>query len=266
GAFRADELRRSSGALPALASPGVAERLGGGVTEVGPVGSPFTVRVDLVRDATPASADGDFLVVDAAGLPGAATTTLLVSGPSVSGTALKAAARTAGGGAAVTLRSAERDGFTESPVQSGAEWVYAVAAVAGAGYAVLAVLLSLLQAAPERAALLGRLRTMGLTRRQGRRLLVLESLPQALLAAVGGALVGWAAIRLLAPGIDLGRLALAAQGNVTSSGPVQLRADPWSLLLPALAVVVIAAAVAAAQAWVTTRRTTTSELRAGDTR
>ncbi|WP_158709699.1 FtsX-like permease family protein, partial [Streptomyces sp. NRRL S-15] len=179
---------------------------------------------------------------------------------------LEAAARTAGSAAAVTTRSAVRDGFTESPVQSGAERIYLVAAVAGAGYAVLALVLSLLQTAPERSALLGRLRTMGLTRRQGRRLLILENLPQALLAAVGGALVGWAAIRLLAPGIDLGRLALATQGGFTSLGPVQLRADPVSLLLPALAVVVIASAVAAAQARVATRRTTTTELRAGDTR
>lgn len=266
GAFRADDLRKSSGALPALASPAVAERLLGRTAAIGPAGGLFTVRVDVVRSATPAVAEGDFLVVDAGGLPGnRPATTLLISGPSVAGAGLEAAARTAGS-ATVTLRSAERDGFTESPVQSGAERIYTVAAAAGAGYAVLALVLSLLQTAPERSALLGRLRTMGLTRRQGRRLLILENLPQALLAAGGGALVGWAAIRLLAPGIDLGRLALAAQGRFTSLGPVQLRADPLSLLLPALAVVVIASAVAAAQAWVTTRRTTTNELRAGDTR
>ncbi|MFD9498442.1 FtsX-like permease family protein [Streptomyces sp. NPDC060035] len=266
GAFRADGLRKSSGVLPALASPAVAERLRGRTTAIGPAGGLFTVRVDVVRSATPAVAEGDFLVVDAAGLPGGRpATTLLISGPSVAGADLEAAARTAGS-ATVTLRSAERDSFTESPVQSGAERIYGVAAAAGAGYAVLALVLTLLQTAPERAALLGRLRTMGLTRRQGRSLLILENLPQALLAAVGGALVGWVAILLLAPGIDLGRLALASQGRFASLGPVQLRADPVSLLLPALAVVVIASAVAAAQAWVTTRRTTTTELRAGDTR
>lgn len=267
GAFRADDLRKSAGVLPALASPAVAERLRGRTTAIGPAGGLFTVRVDVVRSATPAVAEGDFLVVDAEGLPGSRpATTLLISGPSADRAGLEAAARTAGSAAAVTTRSAERDGFTESPVQSGAERIYLVAAAAGAGYAVLALVLSLLQAAPERSALLSRLRTMGLTRRQGRRLLILENLPQALLAAVGGALVGWAAIRLLAPGIDLGRLALATQGGFTSLGPVQLRADPVSLLLPALAVVVIASAVAAAQARAVTRRTATTELRAGDTR
>ncbi|MFG3497396.1 FtsX-like permease family protein [Streptomyces sp. NPDC047928] len=270
GAFPADALRAAPGrTLPAIASPGVAERLGDGDFQIGPDEGGFTVRVVLVREVTPADATrGDFLMVDASGLPGDRTpNALLVHGTSLSATALGAAARTADGDATVTLRSAERARFADSPVQRGAERVYTVAATACAGYAVLALLLTLLRAAPERAALLARLRTMGLTRRQGRRLLVLESLPQALTASVGGALVGWATIRLLAPGVDLGQLALAsAQARFGPTGPVPLRADPWSLLLPTAAVVVVAVGVAAAQAWTTTRRTTTTELRAGDTR
>ncbi|WP_327358201.1 ABC transporter permease [Streptomyces sp. NBC_01304] len=267
GAFRAEDLRRSSGALPALASPGVAERLGGREARVGPGTGQFDVRVRSVRDTTPGLADGgEFLVVDAAGVPHSSPNTLLISGPSVSVDALRTAAGKAGVPVSVTTRAAERAGFVASPVQSGAERIYALAVVAGAGYALLALLLSLLQAGPQQTTLLGRLRTMGLTGRQGRRLLVLENLPRTLLAASGGALVGWAAIRLMAPGIQLDRLALSAPGRFASLGPVQLRADLLSLLLPALAVVVIASAVATVQAWVTTRRTTTTELRAGDTR
>ncbi|MEW2175853.1 FtsX-like permease family protein [Streptomyces sp. NPDC005406] len=264
GAFRAAELRKSSGALPALASPAVAERLRGRTATIGPASGPIPVRVDMVRSSTPAVAAGDFLVVDAAGLPGRhPASTLLISGPSVARGDLEEAARAAGS-ATVKLRSAEEDNFTMSPVQSGAERIYVLAAAAGAGYAVLALVLSVLQTSAERTAMLARLRTMGLTRRQGRRLLILENLPQALLAAVGGALVGWVTILLLAPGIDLGRLALADQA--ASLGRVQLRTDPVSLLLPALGVVAIASAVAAAQAWMITRRTTTTELRVGDTR
>lgn len=264
GSFRAADLRKSSGTLPALASPAVAERLRGRTTTIGPAAGPFSVRVDMVRSTTPAATEGDFLVVDAAGLPGRhPASSLLITGPSAAGADLEAAAGAAGS-ATVKLRSFERDRFTTSPVQSGAERIYAVAAAVGAGYAVLALVLSLLQTSAERSALLGRLRTMGLTRRQGRRLLIVESLPQALLAAVGGALVGWVAILLLAPGIDLGRLALADRG--ASLGAVRLSADPVSLLLPALGVVGIAAGVAAVQAWMITRRTTTTELRAGDTR
>jgi putative ABC transport system permease protein len=184
-----------------------------------------------------------------------------VTGGGVSGAALRTAA---GGSAGVTVRAEERARYVDSPLQSGAERIYTAAVAAGAGYAVLALLLSLLRAAPERAALLARLRTMGLTRAQGRRLLVLESLPQALLAAVGGALTGWATIRLLAPGIDLTAIALATAQ--TPVGKAELRTDPLSLAVPAIAVLVVAVGVAGVQAWWTGRRGSVRELRAGDAR
>ncbi len=105
---------------------------------------------------------------------------------------------------------------------------------------------------------------MGLTRAESRRLLILESLPQALLAALGGTLTGWTAIRLLAPGIDLTTIALpSAQTPLTET---RLHPDTWSLLLPALAVVTVAVGVAALQAWWTGRRGSVTELRAGDGR
>ncbi|GGZ35461.1 membrane protein [Streptomyces inusitatus] len=264
GGFDAGELRASAGALPAIASPSVAARLGEGASTVAMADGSFSVRVTRVRESTPAMGDGNFLLIDAAGLPvPRQPSTLLITGSSVSGPGLRAAVP---GSAEVLLRSAERAAFTDSPVQSGAGLLYAVASATGAGYAVLAVLLSLLRAAPERTALLARLRTMGLTRRQSRWLLILENLPQTALAGAGGALVGWAAIVLLAPGVDLARLALAGQGRFDALGPVWLRADAWSLVLPALGVVAVAAGVAAAQAWLTTRRGTTTELRVGDAR
>ncbi|NUS30842.1 MAG: ABC transporter permease, partial [Streptomyces sp.] len=135
---------------------------------------------------------------------------------------------------------------------------------AGAGYAVLALLLSLLRAAPERIALLARLRTMGLTRAQGRRLLILESLPQATLAAAGGILTGWATVHLLSPGIDLTTIALATAPS--TGGTAELRTSPLSLAVPALAVVLVTVGVAGVQAWWSGRRGSVAELRAGDTR
>ncbi|MFJ9700716.1 FtsX-like permease family protein [Streptomyces fradiae] len=275
GAFGADALRAppgagGSGVLPAVASPGVAALLGGDAVLVGPAEAPFTVRVAAVREVTPGAASGgEFLVVDAAGLPGGAArapTTLLVSGSSLSGAALRAAAGAPGADAPeVALRAAVRAGFTDSPAQRGAELVYVAAVAAGAAYAAVALLLALVRAAPERVALLARLRTMGLTRRQGRGLLVVESLPLALAAAGGGVLAGWAAVALLGPGIDLTATALGGRSAAGVPGPVTPAADPWSLLLPAAAVVVLAVAASAAQAWAATGRTTT-ELRAGDTR
>ncbi|PSM43579.1 hypothetical protein C6Y14_09985 [Streptomyces dioscori] len=287
GAFPADELTapadarptKSSGSsgsskkgassespLPALASPAVAERFG---TQPFPVrledGSEITVRITVVRELTPAVSGTEFLVVDRAGLGAvpARPTALLLTGDRMEAGALRKAAGTA---ADVRLRADERAQYVDSPLQSGAERVYAVAVAAASAYAVLALLLALVRAAPERTALLARLRTMGLTRGQGRRLLVLEALPQALLAAVGGALTGWAAVRLLAPGVDLTAVALATPGGSPPPGTAALHTDPASLFLPALAVLLVATGIAAAQAWWTGRRGSVRELRAGDAR
>ncbi|MFF3633590.1 FtsX-like permease family protein [Streptomyces sp. NPDC002250] len=266
GAITADQLEgRNAHSLPALASPAVARNHG--IRQPFSVrladGSTVTVRITAVRDRTPAATAGDFLVVDRAGLPPSAArpTTLLLTGAHPDAAALR---RTAPVSATTRLLAEERAGYADSPLQAGAGRVYKAAVAAGAGFAVLALLLALLRAAPERAALLARLRTMGLTRAQGRRLLVLESLPQALLAAAGGTLTGWAAIRLLSPGIDLTTIALAS--SQTPVGRAVLRPDAWSLALPALAVVALAAAVATTQAWWTTRRSSVRELRAGDPR
>ncbi|MFF3338120.1 FtsX-like permease family protein [Streptomyces flavidovirens] len=273
GAFPAGILERPgdrpspAGPVRAIASPSVAGRLGSGTTRLTTSAGNFEVRVAAQRPTTPALPDEGFLLVNTADLDRPVPNTLLVTGDGMDTAAVSAAVRDAGQGAEVKFRSEERAALADSPVQAGAGRLYTTAVAAGAGYAVLAVLLSLLQTVPERRALLARLRTMGLTRAQGRRLLVLESLPQALLAASGGAVVGWAAIRLVGPGLDLGELAMAAPRRLEvldALGVVQLRTDPWSLLLPACAVVAIAAAVALAQAWWTTRLRTTTELRAGD--
>ncbi|MFG3150730.1 FtsX-like permease family protein [Streptomyces sp. NPDC048219] len=265
GAFDADDLKQPGGQeepLRALASPTAAERFG---TEPFRVrmedGTAVVLRIALVRDLTPAVSGDEFLVVDRAGLSAEAArpAALLLTGDRIDGGALRRATGDAG---SVLLRAQERARYVDSPLQSGAERVYTAAVAAGAGYAVLALLLSLLRAAPERAALLARLRTMGLTRSQGRRLLVLESLPQAALAAAGGALTGWAAVRLLSPGVDVTTIALA-----TASSPearAALRTDPWSLAVPTVAVLVVAVGAAAVQAWWSGRRGSVTELRAGD--
>ncbi|MCT4352623.1 ABC transporter permease [Streptomyces sp. Je 1-79] len=269
------ELLRSTGTggkvdpervLPAIASPAVAARLGTEPQDVVATAGRFTVRIVGVRDTTPVLPAEDFLLVNAADLTHRADTVLLASGPSVDGDALRAVVAAKSPDFSVGLRSERRAAYVDSPMQSGAERIYLAAIGAGAGYAVLAVLLSLLQSAPERAVLLARLRTMGLTRRQGRRLLGLEALPQALLAAVGGTLVGWATILLLAPGVDLVRLSLSGTPGPAPLAEAPLRVDLWSLALPAAGVVVLAGLAAALQAWWSARSGSIKELRAGDAR
>ncbi|MFB7542651.1 FtsX-like permease family protein [Streptomyces zaomyceticus] len=251
--------------LPAIASPSVAERLGGEPQEVVTAAGVFRVKVVAVRSNTPALSGADFLLVNGADLTHRANTALLVTGPE-DGAALRAAVRAKSDDLLVSMRTEERAGYVDSPLQSGAERMYLGAIGAGAGFAVVAVLLSLMQSAPERTTLLARLRTMGLTRAQGRRLLGLEALPQAVLAAIGGTLVGWATVPLLAPGIDLFRLALATTPGFAPLDSAPLRADPWSLVVPAIAVVLITAVAAAGQAWWAGRRGSIKELRAGDAR
>ncbi|MEU5715785.1 ABC transporter permease [Streptomyces sp. NPDC020403] len=253
------------GVLPAAVSPALAKRLGEGPHTVSSQAGDIRVRVAAVLTRTSAVSDSEFLVVDSASLAQSAPTTLLVTGAALDGGKLRAAARTAGPEFDVRLRVAERETFVDTPIQSGAERIYGAAVGAGAGYALLAVLLSLLQTAPERTTLLARLRTMGLTTRQGRRLLASEAMPQALLAAAGGLLAGGASIALLAPGIDLAALAFAG-GDPGTPRTASLHADTVSLVLPALGVVVLTAAVAGVQAWWAGRRGSIKELRAGDSR
>ncbi|MFI5618074.1 hypothetical protein [Streptomyces sp. NPDC051567] len=132
------------------------------------------------------------------------------------------------------------------------------AAVAGAGgFALLAVLLGLVRAAPDRAALLARLRTMGLRPRQGFLLILAESLPQALAAALGGGLTAVAAVALLGPAVDLSALV----GAVVPAG-LRLTAEP--VLTQALGLAALAAVAVLAEAAVSGRRQITTELRAGD--
>ncbi|WP_128975913.1 FtsX-like permease family protein [Streptomyces roseicoloratus] len=295
-----EHVGNTSRVLPVIASPRVAERIGDKPGEITAAAGRFHVKVVAVRATTPALPDADFLIVNGDDLTNRAATALFVTGGpdgSLDGRGLRAAVagRTDGAGAGsaakgtaaggksegagkagaaktgaakirVALREEARAGYADSPMQTGAEGIYQAAIGAGAGFAVLAVLLSLLQSAPERTALLSRLRTMGVTRRQGRRLLALEALPQALLAAGGGALVGWATIALLAPGVDLLRLALGIAPDELSALGSSLCADVWSLGVPAAGVVVLTGAVAGVQAWWVARRGSVKELRAGDAR
>ncbi|MFF7311103.1 ABC transporter permease [Streptomyces sp. NPDC008137] len=267
GGFAAGRLGARDGVLDAVASPEVAERIGRSPHRIVLPGGAVTVRITAVRPRTPALPEGDFVLVDAAALKGfGAPSVLLATGAGIDAKALRAAVSGAGPDLSVTLRGEERAALSDSPLQTGAERIYVWAVVAGAGYALLALVLGLLRSAPERAALLARLRTLGLTARQGRRLLGLEALPLALLAAGGGMAVGWATVGLLAPGIDLDRLALPDAPGVTAPGGAALRADLWSLALPAAGAVLLAGAVAVAQAWWAGRRTPITHLRAGDMR
>ncbi|WP_146088333.1 FtsX-like permease family protein [Actinacidiphila yanglinensis] len=268
------------GTLPAVLSPGLAGQIGRKTLTIGSDVGTLTIREAAVVRATPAAPGSAFVIVSAADVaalhPEAAqysqlsapTTLLAMTAPGghIDAQALRKAVKGGVTTASVVLRSQERAALADTPLQHGAHRLYLTAVAAGAGYSALALLLSLLQAAPGRATLLARLRTMGLTRGQARRLVLLEMLPQVLLGAVGGVLVGLAVIPLLGPGIDLRALAFGT--GPRDFAPVDfglgLRANPWALALPSAGLLILACVVLLAQAWVTGRRRESTELRAGD--
>ncbi|WP_035794090.1 FtsX-like permease family protein [Kitasatospora mediocidica] len=126
-----------------------------------------------------------------------------------------------------------------------------------AGFTVLSLLLTLLRAAPERAALLARLRTMGLRPRQGLALILIEALPQALIAALAGAAIAFLTVPLLGGSIDLS----AMEGTTVAGAlhPAVLPVLQQAAGLAALAVLVVCVETA-----ISGRRQINTELRAGE--
>ncbi|WP_328913588.1 MULTISPECIES: ABC transporter permease [unclassified Streptomyces] len=276
-AFTGDD---GHGPLPAVLSPKLAHALAGRTTLIDTGVGASDVRPVGVVATTPAAPGSEFVLVSAAQLnarhPEAAAfpqytepTTLLAMaapGAKIDAKALHTVGAHSTAFATVLLRGEQRASMSDSPLQHGARGIYLAAVAAGAAYSALALLLSLLQAAPQRATLLARLRTMGMTRGQSRGLVLLEMLPQALLASVGGVLVGLAVVPLLGPGVDLRALTFGTGPRALA--PVDfglgLRADPWSLALPSAGLLILACVVLLAQVWVSGRRRESTELRAGD--
>ncbi|MEV0537468.1 hypothetical protein [Kitasatospora sp. NPDC050463] len=147
--------------------------------------------------------------------------------------------------------------LARDPLQHAAGRLFLHAVVAAGALTLLAVLLTLLRAAPDRAALLARLRTMGLRSRQGLALVLAETLPQTLAAAAGGALAALAAVVLLGPAVDLSTL-------VGAPVPAGLRAAAGPLTLPAVAFAVLASLAVVAEALTGGRRQLATHLRLGD--
>ncbi|MFE2175100.1 hypothetical protein [Kitasatospora sp. NPDC059462] len=147
----------------------------------------------------------------------------------------------------------------DDPLQRSAARLFWTAVLGAGSLALLAVLLTLVRAAPERTALLARLRTMGLRPRQGLTLILVETLPQTLVAAVGGGLVALAAVALLGPSFDLSILVGA---DIARGLPV----DVAAVALPTLGLAALVSAGIVAEAFIAGRRQITTELRAGDQR
>ncbi|MDT0416780.1 ABC transporter permease [Streptomyces sp. DSM 41982] len=252
------------GVVDVVASARVAKVFGSGPREVSSLAGRVRVRVTRVAEAPPALGGADFLLMDRAALDRRPTTDLLVAGEP-DAKALRKLVDGAEPRPALRLRADARAAYADSPLQAGVTRLFAAAVGAAGGYALLALLLHAQAGAAERTALLVRLRVLGLSRRGTRTLTLLDALPQTVLAAGGGALVGWGAIRLLAPVLDLERLAFAStDGRGPEGVTASLHSGAEVLLLPAAGIAVLAALVSLGQAWWLRRTKMITELRAGD--
>ncbi|MFJ4094283.1 hypothetical protein ACIPYS_22105 [Kitasatospora sp. NPDC089913] len=277
--------------VPALVSAGLAAQLGPGPQRLRTPGGELLATVVGTVNATPALPEAvrEFVVVPvgaaAARLPELARPDNWFAVGDIDGARLRPLFATRGladtSGLAGLLREEARevsrepggipDGYlvrtaretaadlAADPLQHSTARLFRSAAVAAVAFALLAVLLTVLRASPDRAAVLARLRTMGLRPREGLALIVAETVPQTLAAVAGGAVVAAGAVALLGPAFDLSLLVGA---------PVAERPVPRVLpvLLPTAAVALLVCTAVVLEAAVSGRRQIATELRAGDRR
>ncbi|MCX4755461.1 hypothetical protein [Kitasatospora purpeofusca] len=281
----------SDAPVPALVSPGLAAQLTPGPQRLRTPGGELLATVVGTTPATPALPEAvrEFVVVPvgaaAARLPELARPDNWFAVGDIDGDRLRPLFAARGladaSGLAGLLREEARevseepggipDGYlvrtaretaaalAADPLQHSTVRLFRSAAVAGVAFALLAVLLTVLRASPDRAAVLARLRTMGLRPREGLALIVAETVPQTLAAVAGGAVVAAGAVALLGPAFDLSLLVGAPVGD-------RLVPRVLPVLLPTAGVALLVCAAVVLEAAVSGRRQIATELRAGDRR
>jgi putative ABC transport system permease protein len=216
------------------------------------------VGVATATAALPGAAD--FVIVPswALGRHGtvAAVPSVLMLDGEVDTATLTAALRWVAPGAILTQHATELSALTHAPFQSDTFDTLDLSMLAAALLAIVALLCGLTMGARSREQALARLATMGLSRRQANRLVLLENLPALAAAVIGGVVCTVAIGALIGPGIDLG----VFTGTVVA---VPLRVDPWTLTLAAVAIALTAAVTLAGHTAAAHRRGVTAALRLG---
>ncbi|MFD0479182.1 FtsX-like permease family protein [Nonomuraea thailandensis] len=141
---------------------------------------------------------GKFLIVPIGVQTRPAVNTLLIGGD----VALPELARLVPSAIVTSQESALR-AIQDDPLTSTVRWTLVIVTVALAAYALIAVVLSLVIGAAERALAVSFLRTLGLSERQAQRLTVLEILPMIVVTALVGLGLGLGLPAALGPGVDL---------------------------------------------------------------
>jgi putative ABC transport system permease protein len=207
--------------LPAYASTALAGRLDDTVTVRIPGTDAETdrrIRLVGTGEELPGlrRGAGDFLAVP--WQPGMPVNEVLVSGATADPARLQAAVASPGGLVTVTSLAEQRRALERHAFNEGITVAFTIGTAAGLLAALLAVTLALVVDAPARGRAVSLLRTMGLSVRQARALLLIELLPLVGVAVLTGALVGMALPTLLAPALGLDAF--------TAGVPMEFDLDP----------------------------------------
>jgi putative ABC transport system permease protein len=168
---------------------------------------------------------------------------MLVAGPGLDAARLSAAVRRALPGGSVTLRATALAALTTAPVSQAAQTALTQGLATAAGFGVLVLLLSLLLTAGTREMTLARLATMGLRRRQAQLLLVAETLPPVVAAAIGGVACAWLLAPLVGPSLNLASFGGTGSAIVVTPAATPLAASVAGLVLAALLVLAVQAVI-----------------------
>jgi putative ABC transport system permease protein len=246
---------------PVLATPGLAARLrrAGGTVDI----DEQPVRVRLAGQVAAISYLSDvegtqYLVVPLSVVSSSAgpPAMMLVVGAALDKHALTNAVRHLGLAASVSFRSPVLAALENAPLQHGAYLAFALTSVMAAVLSMLVLLIALVIGGRSRRLTIARMNTMGLSAGQGRRLVVLEVIPQVLAALLGGVACAALLAPLLGPALNL-----SVFTGTNASVPVRI--EPEFVGGAALALAVLALLTLIVQTLVADR-TTASALRIGE--
>jgi putative ABC transport system permease protein len=221
-----------NGLTPVLASPQAAADLAprGANTIYAQQGLPgLRVRVAGELQSTPAMPGGGAFIVLPQSAVGAvhAVNLVLLNGPSINMTRLRAAATPTSAGAEllISTRAVALQQLAGAPLQQGTFVLFALAIGYAIALALAVLLLQLALGAPDREVILARLATMGLPERRRGLLAAVEVLPAIIAAAVGAIVCAVALPQVVDPALSLSVF-------TRSQVPVPLQPDAASFALP----------------------------------
>lgn len=242
--------------VPALASPGLFPRRGGQPIVV-TLQDGQQLRIRAVGTApsmsavTIVAAASGVLVVprSAAGAYSPAVNTMLVAGANLNDGLLRATvARWHVSGALAVLRAQLQSALADAPLQRGAYFELAVGGAVAAIAAMLVLLLTLMLSAQSRRLTLTRATTMGLSSAQGRRLALIEALPQVVAVLAGGVVTALVLVPLIGPALGLSVFTGSASSVPVRIEPAWLAGTTAALLVVALATLAAQTALASRSA------------------